>query len=185
MTSAGSQSTLEQRLEDWIPQIVNFGFSKEQAKEAITVTDGTSLELAVSYLFDNAHAQQEFKESSSATQIGYKMVICVRTDLKMGTGKIAAQAAHGAVAMVMKMMSTSSKHLDLWIREGQKKICLKINSEEKLEELKRSAVKLGIPQTSIQDAGKTQVKAGTTTVLVVGPAPSKDVDKVTGNLKLL
>ena len=41
-----------------------------------------------------------------------------------------------------------------------------------------------IPTESIRDAGHTQLAPGTTTVLAVGPGPSKRIDEITGHLKL-
>lgn len=38
---------------------------------------------------------------------------------------------------------------------------------------------------SQEDAGRTQIAAGSLTVLAIGPAPVKEVDAVTGHLKLL
>jgi len=36
-----------------------------------------------------------------------------------------------------------------------------------------------------EDAGRTQIAAGSRTVLAIGPAPVKEIDAVTGELKLL
>jgi peptidyl-tRNA hydrolase len=36
----------------------------------------------------------------------------------------------------------------------------------------------------VLDAGRTQVAAGSKTVLAVGPAPKTKIDTITGNLKL-
>jgi peptidyl-tRNA hydrolase, PTH2 family len=44
---------------------------------------------------------------------------------------------------------------------------------------------MGLTAEYIQDAGRTQIEAGSMTVLGVGPAPKSLVDKVTGGLKLL
>jgi len=45
--------------------------------------------------------------------------------------------------------------------------------------------RLGLVATSIADAGRTQLEAGTRTVAAIGPAPDADVDAVTGSLRLL
>lgn len=47
------------------------------------------------------------------------------------------------------------------------------------------AQSLGVTAEVIQDAGRTQIEAGSMTVLGVGPAPKSVVDKITGHLKLL
>ena len=52
-------------------------------------------------------------------------------------------------------------------------------------ELQAKARSLGLTAETIQDAGRTQIEAGSLTVLGIGPAPRSLVDEVTGKLKLL
>ncbi|KAL4229297.1 hypothetical protein ACF0H5_012337 [Mactra antiquata] len=114
----------------------------------------------------------------------YKMVIVVRTDLKMGKGKAAAQCAHGALGAAEKAMKKNSEMLFAWKACGQPKVVVKTDSEESLLELARTASALGITCCTIQDAGRTQIARGSRTVLAVGPGPASLIDKVTGHLKL-
>ena len=72
-----------------------------------------------------------------------------------------------------------------WKRTGQAKIALKCDSEDELLILEATAKSLGICARSIQDAGRTQVAAGSTTVLGIGPAPVSLVNQITSHLKLL
>ena len=51
--------------------------------------------------------------------------------------------------------------------------------------LQAQALSLGLCARIIQDAGRTQIAAGSTTVLGIGPGPKGVVDRVTGRLKLL
>lgn len=44
---------------------------------------------------------------------------------------------------------------------------------------------LGLVAEVIQDAGRTQIEAGSLTVLGIGPAPASVINQVTGHLKLL
>lgn len=53
------------------------------------------------------------------------------------------------------------------------------------EELAEKASASGLPSYIVCDAGRTQIAAGSQTVLAVGPAPKSAVDAVTGHLKLL
>jgi peptidyl-tRNA hydrolase, PTH2 family len=115
----------------------------------------------------------------------YKMVIVLRTDLDMSIGKMIAQACHAAVACSEESKRTQTKHWRRWMDEGAKKVALQAESMEELEELARKAEKLNIAYVLIQDAGHTEVPAGTTTCLGVGPHQEQFVDKVTGNLPLL
>ena len=49
-----------------------------------------------------------------------KMALVVRTDLGLGKGKIAAQAAHAAVAAVL--VTTDTSMTTAWLAEGQPKV---------------------------------------------------------------
>jgi peptidyl-tRNA hydrolase, PTH2 family len=71
-----------------------------------------------------------------------------------------------------------------WTWNGQPKITLKCGSEKEMLELESKAIKLGIVAESICDAGRTQIPAGSRTVLSLGPDTSVRIDKVTGHLKL-
>ena len=118
-----------------------------------------------------------------------KLVLCVRTDLGMGKGKIAAQASHATLAnythLLHNQRPSPSPLLQRWARQGQAKIALQVHSEEQLLELQAMAVSLGLCARVVRDAGRTQIRAGEATVLGVGPGPKGVVDMVTGKLKLL
>lgn len=119
----------------------------------------------------------------------HKLVLVVRTDLGMTKGKIAAQASHATHACYKALASSPNPSaralLRRWERTGQAKIAVQCKSEEELELLQAQAVSLGICARVIHDAGRTQIAAGSATVLGVGPAPRGRVDQVTGGLKLL
>ncbi|EZA50364.1 Peptidyl-tRNA hydrolase 2, mitochondrial [Ooceraea biroi] len=113
----------------------------------------------------------------------YKLVLLIRTDLKMGKGKVAAQCSHAAVA-AYKSATKYPKILRAWVESGQPKITLKVDSENELLTLAAKAKSTGLLSNVIRDAGHTQIPAGSVTVCAVGPGPAKFVDKVTGRLKL-
>jgi peptidyl-tRNA hydrolase, PTH2 family len=136
-----------------------------------------------------------------------KMVLVVRTDLGMGKGmffarmmilestgllisligKIAAQCSHATLACYNYFLSHAPKSplLKRWSAMGQAKVALQCKSEEEMQELQAKALSLGICARIIHDAGRTQIAAGSATVLGIGPAPKTVVDMVTGHLKLL
>jgi len=111
-----------------------------------------------------------------------KQAILVRTDLKMGKGKIAAQSAHASFAAFLK---SNKKNREKWMKEGMKKVVLKVANERELRKFYRDAKKDKLPCEFIRDAGLTQTKPGTITALGIGPANDKKIDKITGKLKLL
>ncbi|KAJ3990443.1 peptidyl-tRNA hydrolase PTH2-domain-containing protein [Lentinula detonsa] len=94
-----------------------------------------------------------------------KMVLVVRTDLNMSTGKIAAQCSHATLACYKTLLSSNPAFLRQWERTGQTKIALKCYSEEELLTLQAQAQSLNLCARSIQDAGRTQIAAGSRTVL--------------------
>jgi PTH2 family peptidyl-tRNA hydrolase len=112
----------------------------------------------------------------------YKQAIVVRKDVKMGSGKLAAQAAHASLGSALK---TDNDLIEEWMAEGAKKVVLKICGEREMRLLATQAKKLKLPHFLVKDAGLTQLKKGTVTALAIGPALEKDVDKITGKLKLL
>jgi len=118
------------------------------------------------------------------SEFKYKQVIVLRADLKMSRGKIAAQAGHAAVSAAEEARKKCAEWWDAWIEEGQCKIAVKAESEQELLELERKAKELRLPSALISDRGLTELPPGTITCLGIGPAPSREVDKITGNLDL-
>jgi len=115
----------------------------------------------------------------------YKMVILMRNDLKMGKGKIAAQAGHAAVICTLACKKKDPKAFDIWMLGGQTKVVLKVNSESELFEFKAMAEAQNLTTAIVCDAGRTQLDPGTYTCLGIGPAESSALDKITGELKML
>ena len=113
----------------------------------------------------------------------FKMVIVVRKDLKMSTGKIAAQVAHAVLNCYKEAMKVSPDYVYSWESDsGSTKIVLQISGLDELLKLRDNADKLNIPTSLISDAGRTEVEPGTMTVCAFGPVPIELMDKVTGHL---
>jgi PTH2 family peptidyl-tRNA hydrolase len=115
----------------------------------------------------------------------YRLAIIVNTSLKMKKGKIAAQVGHGAVKAALSCASKKPACMDAWLSSGQAKICLKGVDDEQLLSLQQQAKDAGIQAISIRDAGRTQIPAGSLTVVAIGPARDEELDPITGALKLL
>jgi len=114
-----------------------------------------------------------------------KQVIVIRSDLKISIGKIAVQVAHAAVSASEKAKKEEYNWWEKWMKSGQKKIVLKVSSEEELVELYNKSLSARLPVALIYDAGLTELPPNTLTCLGIGPAPSNLIDKVTGHLPLL
>lgn len=117
---------------------------------------------------------------------GVKMVMCVRMDLKMDKGKIAAQCSHSAIGLYKKLIKTKKyeKMLEAWEMNGQKKIVAKLKTEKDMNLLISKATDAGILFEVITDAGRTQVAAGSRTVLALIDFENK-LNTITGQLKLM
>lgn len=116
----------------------------------------------------------------------YKMVLCVNTSLGMGKGKIAAQCCHAAVGCYKKGMKICPSGVKAWEVTGCAKIAVKCPSEdEMMKEILIKAIDAGIPAYFVEDAGRTQIAAGSRTVLGLGPAPVRAFEGITSHLKLM
>jgi peptidyl-tRNA hydrolase, PTH2 family len=115
----------------------------------------------------------------------YKMVLCVNMELSMGKGKIAAQCAHAAVGCFERALRQCPVALRAWKRTGCAKIALKCSSANDFTSLLQQARTLDIPCYLVEDAGRTQIAAGSQTVLGLGPAPVSVFAGVTDHLKLM
>ncbi|KAI3893795.1 hypothetical protein MKX03_012221 [Papaver bracteatum] len=114
-----------------------------------------------------------------------KMVLVVRQDLRMGPGKIASQCAHAATGMYAELMQSQRYLLRQWEQCGQPKIVVSCKNQLDMNRLKNTAESIGLPTFIVADAGRTEVVAGSKTVLAIGPGRKASVDSVTGKLRLL
>ena len=112
----------------------------------------------------------------------YKQVILVREDLKLPKGKLSSQVAHASVDATLK---SNKKMVDLWKKEGGKKIVLKVKDEKELFKYKQMAEDNGLKTALITDAGHTVLEPGTITCLGIGPDEEEKIDKITGKLKMM
>ncbi|CAL1299993.1 unnamed protein product, partial [Larinioides sclopetarius] len=133
---------------------------------------------------------------SDFVQGDLKMVLVVQNGLKMGKGKMAAQenalgtkresskpkpqvppklphlyslCAHASVMAYQHCSIKNPRLLKEWLRSGQRKVVVKVDSEEALMELAAKARNAGLIISLVCDAGRTQIPSGSRTVLAVGP----------------
>jgi len=134
-----------------------------------------------------------------------KQVIIIRKDLNMRKGKIAAQASHASMAVLLDLISDG--HLNWrdsidkwsmdhnmhgspvvhWLENSFTKICVSVDSEDELLHIyNRCKVDRRIPCALITDNGTTEFDGvPTITCCAIGPWVSEEVDVYTSRLKLL
>lgn len=129
-----------------------------------------------------------------------KQVIVIRKDLKMRRGKEIAQGAHASIAFLTNQIrgtldrvneATNTATIVLtraqraWVEGRFTKICLKVDSEQELLDIKAKADAAGLNCVLITDAGLTEFGGvPTNTCLAIGPDYVDKIDAVTGNLTL-
>ena len=91
----------------------------------------------------------------------------------MTKGKMAAQCGHATLYCYKAARNFVPSILRRWERTGQAKIALKIESEEEMMMLQATAMSMGVIAKVVRDAGRTQIAAGSATVLGVGPGEKK------------
>lgn len=114
------------------------------------------------------------------------MVIVMRKDLNMRKGKMVAQGCHAAIGAVHDSKHRDQRNLIEWGKSGTKKICVSVDSEQELMDTYGMAIRDDLPCHLVTDSGLTEFNGiATKTCLAIGPALSSDIDKITGELKLL
>ena len=113
-----------------------------------------------------------------------KQVIVMRKDLKMRRGKEIAQGSHASMAFLLER-HTPNHLLNGWLNNAQTKVCVRVDSQEELEEIYENAINSGLICHMITDLGKTEFDGvPTKTCLAIGPNKADEIDKITGHLKL-
>lgn len=110
------------------------------------------------------------------------MALIVRKDLTLSSGKLAVQCSHAAVQCSLMVKKHHPRIFERWMNHGSRKICLAIENLSLLSSLKDRARESGLMVYLVKDAGRTELPAGTVTVLGIGPAPRSVIDLLTENL---
>ena len=118
-----------------------------------------------------------------------KMVLIVRKDLKMRTGKVGAQCGHAASAfMKKKWLNNEAPSADelAWLQADEAKICVYVNTEAELIAIHEAALAQGLASHLITDNGLTEFHGvKTKTCVAIGPANAELINAITGSLPLL
>ncbi|KAJ1983074.1 hypothetical protein H4R34_001496 [Dimargaris verticillata] len=113
-----------------------------------------------------------------------KLTLVIRKDLGMTKGKVAAQCCHATLGCYKRAQRHHPRALKVWEWSGQAKVTLRCDDEAEMLALQQAAAAQGLTTYCVQDAGRTQIAAGSRTVLGIGPGPVNAIDQVTGHLKL-
>ena len=108
--------------------------------------------------------------------------LLVRKDLKMQTGKIAAQCGHAVEHLALQ---TPKRIIQEYHNSGHLKVVLQVRDLDELYFIESECVRNRIQTFMVTDAGHTQVAAGTKTVLGIGPVRKKNAPNAVAALKLL
>tara|TARA_B100001123_G_scaffold416988_1_gene519253 strand:+ start:496 stop:807 length:312 start_codon:yes stop_codon:yes gene_type:complete len=103
----------------------------------------------------------------------------------MGKGKIAAQVGHASVKAALQAAEKYPDEMTAWMSSGQQKVVLKAPNTQEIEFVLARANEASLPTCTVRDAGRTQIPAGSLTVIAIGPASEVEIDVITGHLKLL
>ena len=125
------------------------------------------------------------RSSTGREPVGVKLVVCARTDLQLGKGKLAAQVGHASVSAALDAQKGAPGLFREWVHNGQPKVVVKVSGIKELEEVERRARDAGLHTRTVTDAGRTQIAPGTVTCLAIGPDNEGKIDTVTGHLKLM
>lgn len=134
-------------------------------------------------------------ENLEAAMSDVKQVIVVRKDLNMRKGKIAAQVAHAAMKFLVdnneaergdEVIIKLKPEEAMWLTGSFAKVVVGVDSEEQLQSLIFQATLADIEVHPIVDEGRTEFNGvPTLTCAAFGPCSTAELDKITGNLKLI
>ena len=187
-------------VEQLVDQLVQMQNNSESSTTTATTQATTTTNEHVSNL--NKKYSEYVNKTFPTGQLAYKMIFVVRNDLNMGKGKIAAQCCHAAVGLYRNILYENLDYfeghsigredfkqwrewLHGWELTAEAKICVKVDSEKDMDSLFNTCLKEKINCYLVVDAGRTQIEAGSKTVLGIGPCPIDRMDKITKHLKLL
>ena len=113
----------------------------------------------------------------------FKIVVVVRKDLELPTGKWIAQAVHAALRTELPtafcfQYCNNEPFLPICV------VCY-VKKESDLYKLQEQCKKESVLCSIQIDAGHNFVQSGTATCMTIGPGPKSVVDKITKRLQLL
>lgn len=175
-----------------VSQLLDLGIEESVAIAACEATAFSSVDAAMAVMFDN----DDDNKNSRTRGIGdgdendppsrrYKLTVAVRQDLGMSPGKMAAQTCHAVLAAYRTAVARAPDAVRAWEAQGEPVVVLRLENLKALDRVANAAGAEGLTASTVCDAGRTEVVAGSVTCCAVGPGPVDAVDRVTGSLRLL
>ena len=81
----------------------------------------------------NSHPQLRWKVLTRDSEL--TMVLVSRGDLKLSSGKLAAQCSHATAECILKAKKSMPRELDRYLREGARKIICKTENLQSMKEI--------------------------------------------------
>jgi peptidyl-tRNA hydrolase len=92
---------------------------------------------------------------------------------------VAAQCGHATLGAYKRSVKRNAEAVKAWSIAGQTKIAVKCPDENELHAIEKRATEMGLISYLVADAGRTQIEAGTETVLAIGKHVPFGLDYIT------
>ncbi|KAJ3143219.1 Peptidyl-tRNA hydrolase protein 2, mitochondrial [Physocladia obscura] len=179
--------------DECVQALIQLGFDEARVRLAYRQLGGANESLdavaETAMLLSDAEAGAEAAGLARSASQAFKLVLVVNTRLAMGAGKVAAQASHAALGAVIGR--AGNPEIDAWRNQGEPIVVLASDSDSlpdadaSLSALEIRARDAGLPVFQVFDAGRTEVAAGSNTVLAIGPAVASRIDLITLSTEFL
>lgn len=116
------------------------------------------------------------------------LYLVINSDLKMSKGKVLAQICHAISEIFSYSFKNEPTQIPDWKRKGEAKIVLKATFNQMQSIISQidnyNKENPPIRLIRIHDAGRTQIPAGSLTVLAIGPWEKIIISKFVADLKM-
>lgn len=110
-------------------------------------------------------------------------IFLINRSLKMRKGKIAAQCGHASLGIFKKTAKVYPEIAKYWFDNKFDKEFYNIQDQAQMEAYAQKALQAGYLFETIVDAGRTQIAAGSHTILVIGPIDKSQVPEFVKGLQ--
>lgn len=135
--------------------------------------------LLVGYLFSRSSQSPALAVQPAQSPSPKELcALVVRSDLKMGKGKTAAQCCHASLGLWTETPAQG------WADSDYPHLLYKATSEDQLHAVAKKAQAEKVNWYLVADAGRTQIDPGSKTVLGLGPCGREKLERIASDLQL-